>query len=105
MLVLFDDVLVYSPNMDSHLQHLKLVFQIFQQHHLYAKFSKCSFAKAKIDYMRNLISAQGVSTDPRKVATMASWSVLSSVQELRSFLGLTGYCRKFIKNYGVISKP
>lgn len=105
MLVFFDDILIYNLDMDSHLQYLELVFQILQQQHIYAKFSKRSFAKVKIDYLGHLISARGVSTDPRKVAAMASWLAPSSIKELRSFLGLTDYYRKFIKNYGVISKP
>jgi hypothetical protein len=69
------------------------------------KRSKCSFAQAKIDYLGHVISGQGVATDPLKVQAIQSWDVPASAKDLGAFLGLAGYYSKFIKHYGLISKP
>lgn len=100
-----DDILVYSPDLDSHLHHLRQVFMLLRQHQLYAKMSKCSFACAQLEYLGHIISAKGVSTDPAKTAAMLAWPVPQTATELRGFLGLTGYYRKFVPNYSIIAKP
>jgi hypothetical protein len=105
VLVFMDDILVYSPDLPSHLTHLKQVFELLRQHKLYAKRSKCSFACSQLEYLGHIISDQGVSTDPTKTAAMLAWPVPANVTELRGFLGLTGYYRKFVKNYSILAKP
>ena len=72
---------------------------------LYLKASKCSFAQQSLEYLGHIISDQGVSTDPEKTQVMLQWPIPTSFTELRAFLGLTGYYRKFVRNYGIIAKP
>ncbi|KAJ1702741.1 hypothetical protein LUZ63_002520 [Rhynchospora breviuscula] len=105
VLVFFDDILVYSPDSRQHTQHLSAVFELMRIHQLYAKRSKCAFGLSEVEYLGHVISYQGVATDSKKIEAMASWPRPKNVRDLRGFLGLTGYYRKFIKHYGVISKP
>ncbi|KAL0445994.1 UNVERIFIED_CONTAM: Retrovirus-related Pol polyprotein from transposon.6 [Sesamum latifolium] len=88
-----------------HLVHLKKVMELLRKHQLYAKKSKCSFAQLKVEYLGNIISWEGIATDPQKIECMLNWPVPTTVKALRGFLGLIGYSRKFIKSYGAISKP
>lgn len=105
VLVFMDDILIYSKDYEQHIQHLHIVFDILREHQLYAKMSKCSFAKPELDYLGHIISDKGVATDPDKTRVMLHWPVPNNATELRGFLGLTGYYRKFVKNYGIIAKP
>ncbi len=105
VLFFFYDNLIYSKDWDSHLLHLEEVFQVLQEQQLYAKLSKCSFGHTEIEYLGHIITVAGVSTNPKKVQAMLKWPVLVSVKELRSFLGLTAYYRRFVRGYGIISKP
>ncbi|PUZ55266.1 hypothetical protein GQ55_5G198900 [Panicum hallii var. hallii] len=93
-----------SSSMEQHAEHVAVVLDILQKHQLFAKPSKCSFAQASIDYLGHIISAQGVATDPSKIAAVKAWPVPTNLKDLRGFLGLTGYYRKFIQHYGLISK-
>lgn len=95
---------MYSRDWESHLQHLKITFDLFRQHTLFAKASKCSFAQNQIDYLGHVISAKGVAVDPSKVKVVSNWPLPSNVKAVRGFLGLTGYYRKFIKDYGTIAR-
>lgn len=104
-MVFVDDNLIYSKTLELHKEHLKQVFDILQQHQLYLKKSKCSFAQQQLEYLGHIISANGVSTDPAKIQAVAQWPPPTCVKQLRSFLGLAGYYRKFIKHYGLISRP
>ncbi|KAK1627026.1 hypothetical protein QYE76_001341 [Lolium multiflorum] len=104
-IVFFDDILIYSRTLDDHVQHLRLVLQILQNDQWQVKLSKCAFAQERIAYLGHIISAEGVATDDTKIAAISKWSVPTTAKEIRSFLGITGYYRKFIRHYGVISKP
>lgn len=105
VLVFVDDILVYSTSLEDHVSHLRQVFQILTDHQLKVKRSKCSFAQSKLAYLGHIISANGVATDDEKITAVRNWPVPTSVKELRSFLGLAGYYRKFVRHFGVICKP
>lgn len=105
VLVFVDDILIYSKSLEEHLLHLQTVFLILHKHQLKVKRSKCSFAQQRLAYLGHIISPNGVSTDTEKIQTVKSWPVPVSVKELRSFLGLAGYYCKFVRNYGILSKP
>lgn len=105
VLVFFDDILVYSPTWELHLHHIELVLQLLSQDSWQVKLSKCSFGQQEITYLGHIVSEAGVSTDPSKVATVVSWPVPATIKALRGFLGLAGYYRKFVKNFGVLAKP
>jgi hypothetical protein len=105
VLVFFDDILVYSRTFTDHLAHLCQVLTVLQDHQLFAKESKCRFGVSEIDYLGHLISNHGVRADPSKLEAMLQWPLPSNLKALRGFLGLTGYYRKFIRNYGTIAAP
>jgi hypothetical protein len=104
-LVFFDDILIYSKTLQEHKQHLTKILQLLRANQLFAKMSKCEFAKDKIEYLGHIISADGVATDPVKIQAMSNWPTPTNITQLREFLGLTGYYRRFIMHYGLICKP
>lgn len=103
VLVFFDDILVYSKDWKSHLQHLHQVLEILVVHKLFAKFSKCEFGVNQIGYLGHIISADGVAADPEKLQAIVAWPVPTSVTALRGFLGLTGYYRRFVRGYAALT--
>ncbi|KAK1427816.1 hypothetical protein QVD17_16511 [Tagetes erecta] len=105
VVIFFDDILVYSPSWDAHVTDVELTLQILQDNHFMVNQQKCSFGLPSIEYLGHIIDGQGVSMDPKKVAAVVDWPVPKSLKGLRGFLGLTGYYRKFVKNYGSIARP
>ncbi|MCO5591806.1 hypothetical protein L7F22_045798 [Adiantum nelumboides] len=103
--VFFDDILVYSKTKKEHEQHLRQVLEILRTAKLYAKRSKCLFFVEKVAYLGFIVSKDGISLDPAKVKAVVKWPILQSVSKVRGFLGLTGWCKIFIQNYALISKP
>uniref|UniRef100_A0A0A9GB41 Reverse transcriptase domain-containing protein n=1 Tax=Arundo donax TaxID=35708 RepID=A0A0A9GB41_ARUDO len=104
VVVFIDDILIYSKTWEEHLEH-KLVFDLLRQHQFKIKLSKFSFAKQVLSYLGHIISANGVATDPNKIAIIQKWPSPTDVKAVRSFLGLAGYYRKFVRNFGVLSRP
>ena len=105
MVVFIDDILVYSHNEEEHAEHLRVVLTHLREHQLYAKFSKCRFWLKKLPFLGHVLSEEGISVDPAKVQEVLDWKVPTSVHEVRSFLGLAGYFRRFISVFSKISKP
>ncbi|GJZ42129.1 reverse transcriptase [Tanacetum coccineum] len=90
---------------DSHLEHLRQVLAVMRSNSLFAKRRKCTFASTRVEYLGHIIFVKGVATNPSKIQAMQEWPVPNNVKQLRGFLGLTGYYRKFIKNYAIKSRP
>ena len=105
ILVFFDDILIYSPTWESHVEHLQRVLQTMRDNALYAKLSKCYFGIPKVEYLGHYISGKGVETDAKKLVAIQQWPQPCTQRDLRSFLGLTGYYRRFIRGYAQICRP
>lgn len=105
VLVFMDDILVYSSTLEDHVSLLQQVFDILRTHQFFIKLAKCAFAKQEVEYLGHCISAHGVATEPSKIAAIQNWPVPKTLKDLRGFLGLTCYYRRFIQSYGIISRP
>ena len=106
VVVFVDDILIYSQSEEEHEDHLRVVLHLLRDHRLYAKFSKCEFWLIEVRFLGHVVvSASRVSVDPEKVEAVMSWERPKSVFELRSFLGLTGYYRRFIENFSELVAP
>jgi hypothetical protein len=105
VVVFIDDILVYLKNEDEHTMHLHTVHQRLHDHHLYAKFSKCDFWLREIKFLGHTISRDGIAVDLEKVQEVMDWKPPTTVRQIRSFLGLAGYYRRFIPDFSRITKP
>jgi hypothetical protein len=105
VVVLIDDILIYSKNKELHAEHLRIVLTCLREHQLYAKFSKCMFWLEGIQFLGHVLSAKGIVVDPNKVKDILEWRSPTSVHQVRSFLGLAGYYRRFIPGFSKIVKP
>jgi len=105
VLVFFDDILIYSLTWEKHLQHVDLLLQLFCKHKLFVKFSKFSFGIKEVEYLGHIVGCEGVRVDTKKIQAMQDWPQPNTLNSLRGFLGLTGYYRKFVHNYGRIARP
>ncbi|XP_071939113.1 uncharacterized protein [Coffea arabica] len=105
VVVFIDDILVYSRSREEHEQHLRIVLQTLREHQLFAKFSKCEFWLEEVAFLGHIISKDGLAVDPAKVKVVAKWKRPENPTEVRSFLGLAGYYRRFIKNFSRIAGP
>ena len=105
VVVYLDDILIYSKNKEENAKHLRLVLMKLQEHRLYAKFSKCEFWLPEVTYLGHVISAKGIAINPERVQAVLDWTPPKSVKQVRSFLGLARYCRRFIENFSKVAKP
>ena len=103
--VFIDDILIYSRTMEEHDEHLRLVLQCLREHKLYGKLSKCSFYQSRIHYLGHVISGEGIAVDPAKVEAIMEWPAPTNVTEVRRFMGLAGYYRRFVEGFLKIENP
>nr|GEY33192.1 putative reverse transcriptase domain-containing protein [Tanacetum cinerariifolium] len=104
MIVFIDDILIYSKNKEDHEEHLRIILELLQKEKLYAKFSKCEFWLDSVKFLGHVSNSQGVHVDPVKVEAIKSWTAPKSPSEVRHFLGLAGYYRRFIEGFSLIAK-
>jgi hypothetical protein len=105
VIVFLDDILVYFKSEEEHEQHLRMVLQVIREHQLYAKLRKCSFYQKQIHYLGHIISKDEIVVDPENIEAIIEWSVPKNVMEVRSFMGLAGYYRRFIAGFSRIAHP
>nr|GEV10071.1 putative reverse transcriptase domain-containing protein [Tanacetum cinerariifolium] len=105
VIVFIDDILVYSKDIEEHEKHLKIILKLLKKERLYAKFSKCDFWLDSIQFLGHVIDRSGVHVDPAKIEAIRSWDALTPPTDVRQFLRLAGYYRRFIKGFSLISKP
>jgi hypothetical protein len=105
IVVFIIDILIYSKNDSEHEEHLWMVLQKLQDNQLYAKFTKCDFWLGEVHFLGHIISKIGIVVDPAKVIAIMDWKTPSIVSEIWSFLGLTGYYRRFIEGFSKVAKP
>ena len=95
VLVYVNNILVFSKIQEEHLEHLRKIFNILRENKLYAKWTKCHFAKSELEYLGNVVGKDGIKVDPRKIDTVTRWARPNNVSQLRSFLGLSNYFLRF----------
>nr|GEZ80407.1 putative reverse transcriptase domain-containing protein [Tanacetum cinerariifolium] len=105
MIVFIDDILIYSKDEKEHEEHLKAILELLKKEELYAKFSKCEFWIPKVQFLGHVIDSQGVYMDPAKIESVKDWTSPKSPTEIRQFLGLARYYRRFIEGFLKIAKP
>jgi hypothetical protein len=103
--VFIDDILIYSKSNEEHEKHLRLIMEKLREHKLYAKFSICEFWLSEVAFLGHIVSKEGIAVDPSKVTAVTEWEPPKNVGEIRSFIGLAGYYRRFIKNFSKIATP
>ncbi|GJT82215.1 putative reverse transcriptase domain-containing protein [Tanacetum coccineum] len=105
VIVFIDDILIYSKSKQEHGKHLKIILDLLKKEELYAKFSKCEFWIPKVQFLGHVIDSEGIHVDPAKIESIKDWTSPKSPTEIRQFLGLAGYYRRFIEGFSKIAKP
>nr|GEW81968.1 hypothetical protein [Tanacetum cinerariifolium] len=100
-----DDILIYAKNRKEHEGHFKLILELLKEEELYAKFSKCEFWLSKVQFLGHVIDSKGIHVDPAKIKAIKDWESPKTPTEIRQFLGLAGYYRRFIKGFSKIARP
>ncbi|XP_070006050.1 uncharacterized protein [Nicotiana sylvestris] len=105
VIVFIDDILVYSWSREDHADHLRAVLHTLYQHQLYAKFSKCEFWLKSVTFLGHVVSSERIQVDPQKIAAVKDWPRPMTPTEIRSFLGLAGYYRRFVEGFSTLASP
>ncbi|KAL9308464.1 putative nucleotidyltransferase, Ribonuclease H [Arabidopsis thaliana] len=105
VIIFIDDILVYSKSPEDHEVHLRRVMEKLREQKLFAKLSKCSFSQREMDFLGHIVSAEGVLVDPEKIEAIRDWPKPTNATEIRSFLGLAGYYRRFVKGFASMAQP
>ncbi|GKF67897.1 putative reverse transcriptase domain-containing protein, partial [Tanacetum coccineum] len=104
VIVFINDILIYSRNKEEHADHLRIILELLKKEKLYAKFSKCDLWISIVQFLRHVIDSQGIYVDPAKIEAVMNWASPTTPTEVRQFLGLAGYYRRFIKKTSKIAK-
>src|SRR5436305_3978245 len=104
ILVYIDDILIFSKTKKDYFKYIHLVLDKLRENQLYAKLSKCDFLTDSIEYLRHVVTSEGIKVDPHKIKAIKEWPIPKNVLEIRSFLGITGYYRRFVEGYSKIAK-
>ena len=105
VVVYFDDILIYSKNLNDHLEHLTCVLSVLRKEKLYANLKKCTFCTDQVVFLGYVVSSQGISVDEEKVKAIQDWPTPKSVSDVRSFHGLASFYRRFVKNFSTLASP
>ena len=105
VVVFIDDILVYSKTREDHIEHLRTALKTLADHKLCAKLKKFDFWMEKVHFLGHVISAEGISVDPAKIATVVDWPRPTNATKVRSFLRMPGYYRRFVKDFSKIATP
>ncbi|GJV59083.1 putative nucleotidyltransferase, ribonuclease H [Tanacetum coccineum] len=105
VIVFINDILIYSKTKEDHEVHLGLVLELLRNEKLYAKFSKCEFWLQEVHFLGHVVNQNGIHVDPSKIEAVKNWKNPTTPFEIRSFLGLAGYYRRFMANFSKIGKP
>ncbi|GJU66154.1 putative reverse transcriptase domain-containing protein [Tanacetum coccineum] len=105
VIVFIDDILIYSKTKEEHDAHLRLILVLLKKEELYAMFSKCDFWLSKVQFLGHVIDSEGIHVDPAKVESIKDWESPKIPTEIRQFLGLADYYRRFIEGFSKIAKP
>jgi hypothetical protein len=105
VVVYFDDILIYNHTMEEHVEHIKMVLEVLRTKKLYANLEKCTFCTNKVVFLGFVVSRHGVEVDESKVKAIKNWPTPVNVSQVRSFHGLVGFYRRFVKNFSTIAAP
>ena len=105
MVVYFDDILIYSKNLDDHLIYLKYVLDVLRKERLFANMKKCTFCTDRLVFLGFVVCAQGIQVDEKKVRAIQEWPSPTSVSKVRSFHGLASFYWRFMKDFSSIVAP